>query len=147
MRMVGGKKCGFTLIEVLIVIVIISVLAMIVIPRVKAVGRKGKEALLRADLKQIRDAVERFEASTAAWPPALTDLMVADGSAISADADGRGMALDRNGFDGPYLRTGDGNLPLDPFTGAADWAYDNTTGQVHSSATLTAIDGIAYSTW
>lgn len=147
MRMLGAKRCGFTLIEVLIVIVIIAVLAVIVIPRVKAVGRKGKEATLRADLKQIRDAIERFEAATAAWPPALTDLMVTDGSAISADADGRGMALDRAGYDGPYLRTGDGSLPFDPFTGAADWAYNNATGELHSSATLTAIDGTAYSMW
>jgi prepilin-type N-terminal cleavage/methylation domain-containing protein len=147
MRTLGAKKCGFTLIEVLIVIVIIAILAMIVIPRMTAVGRRSKEASLRADLKQIRDAIERFEANTAAWPPALTDLMVADGSAISADADGRGMTLDRSGFDGPYLRTGDSNLPRDPFTGAADWNYNNSTGEVHSSATLTAIDGTAYSTW
>lgn len=102
---------------------------------------------MRADLKQLRDAIERFEANTAAWPPALTDLMAADGSAISADADGRGMSVDRAGYDGPYLRTGDGNLPKDPLTRAADWAYNTTTGEVHSSSTLTALDGSAYSTW
>jgi len=102
---------------------------------------------MRADLKQLRDAIERFEANTAAWPPALTDLMAADGSAISADADGRGMSVDRAGYDGPYLRTGDGNLPKDPLTGAADWAYNSSTGEVHSGSTLTALDGSAYSTW
>jgi prepilin-type N-terminal cleavage/methylation domain-containing protein len=144
---VQRKERGFTLIEVLIVITIIAILALIVIPRLTAVGRRGKEASLRADLKQLRDAIERFEANTAAWPPTLGDLMAADGTAISADTDGRGLSVDRSGYDGPYLRTGDGNLPPDPFTAATDWNYNNATGEVHSSSTLTALDGTAYSTW
>jgi general secretion pathway protein G len=138
---------GFTLIEVLIVIVVVAILAMIVIPRVMAATRRGKEAALRANLKQLRDAIERFEANTAAWPPALTDVLAANGAAISADADGRGLSLDRNAYDGPYVVSPDGNLPKDPFTNAADWNYNNSTGEVHSSSTLTAIDGSAYSTW
>jgi hypothetical protein len=50
-------------------------------------------------------------------------------------------------YDGPYLMTGDGALPKDPFTGVADWVYDNSTGAVHSNAGLSAIDGTAYSVW
>jgi general secretion pathway protein G len=147
MRRALRRERGFTLIEVLIVITIVSILAVIVIPRLTAVGRRGKEAALKADLKQIRDAIERFEANTAAWPPSLADLMAADGAAISADADGRGMSVDRNGYDGPYLRTGDGTLPVDPFTQARDWNYNSSTGEVHSASTLTALNGTAYSTW
>jgi general secretion pathway protein G len=138
---------GFTLIEVLIVIVVVAILAMIVIPRVMAATRRGKEATVRANLKQLRDAIERFEANTAAWPPALTDVLAANGAAISADADGRGLSVDRTAYDGPYVVSPDGNLPKDPFTNAADWNYNNSTGEVHSSSTLTAIDGSAYSTW
>jgi prepilin-type N-terminal cleavage/methylation domain-containing protein len=141
------RKRGFTLIEVLIVITVLAILALIVIPRMASASRRGREASLRADLKQIRDAIERFEANTAAWPPALTDIMAADGTAISADVDGRGMSVDRNGYEGPYLRTGDGQLPLDPFTGARDWSYNSSTGEVHSSSSLTGVDGSAYSTW
>src|SRR3990170_1982511 len=94
---------GFTLIEMLIVIVVIAILAVIVIPRLLGAGRKAKEATLRADLKQIRDAIEQFEANTAAWPPDITDVMAANGAAISADVDGRGMSVDRDGYTGPYL--------------------------------------------
>jgi len=147
MRRALRKERGFTLIEVLIVITILSILAVIVIPRLTAVGRRGKEAALRADLKQIRDAIERFEANTAAWPPSLADLMAANGGAISSDTDGRGISVDRNGYDGPYLRTGSGVIPADPFTQAGDWNYNSSTGEVHSSSTLTALDGTAYSTW
>lgn len=146
-RSTNRRRFGFTLIEVLIVIVVIAILSMLVIPQAMAARRQAKEAQLRGNLKQLRDAIERFEATTAAWPPALSDLMAADGDAISANFDGRGGYVDRLAFDGPYLLTGDGQLPQDPFTGAADWDYDNSTGDVHSTSTLVGMDGEAYSTW
>lgn len=142
-----GKKQGFTLIEVLIVIVVIATLATIVIPRIMAATRRAKEATLRANLKQLRDGIERFEANCAGWPPALTDLLAPNGAGISADADGRGISVDRTAYEGPYLVSPDGNPPKDVFTGAADWNYNNATGEIHGSSTLTAIDGTAYSTW
>jgi prepilin-type N-terminal cleavage/methylation domain-containing protein len=140
------RRQGFTLIEVLIVIVVIAILATIVIPRLMGAGRKAKEAELRGNLKQVRDAIERFEGTMAAWPPSLTDIMAANGDAISADFDGRGGSVDRLSYDGPYLAPTAG-LPKDPFTGAADWVYDNATGAVHSASTLTALDGSNYANW
>ena len=146
-RLVRSKRSGFTLIEMLIVIVVIAILAVIVIPRLLGATRRSKEAAMRADLKQIRDGIERFEGACAAWPPALSDIMAADGAALSGDFDGRGISVDRSSYDGPYLRTADGNLPKDPFTGAGDWSYSNATGEIHSASTLTALDTTAYSTW
>ena len=144
---IGRRRCGFTLIEVLIVITVIAILAMLVIPRAMGARRKANETQLRGNLKQIRDGIERFEATTAAWPPALADVMAATGADISADFDGRGGSVDRRAYDGPYLLVAGGSLPKDPFTGAADWNYDNATGDVHSSSTLTSLSGSAYSTW
>jgi len=138
---------GFTLIEVLIVIVVIAILSMIIIPRAMAARRTAREAQLRGNLKQIRDAIERFEGTTAAWPPSVDDVMASSGDAISADFDGAGGFVDRIAYDGPFIMTGDGQLPRDPFTGIANWNYDNTTGAVHSRSTLTARDGSAYNTW
>jgi prepilin-type N-terminal cleavage/methylation domain-containing protein len=144
---VDRRRFGFTLIEVLIVVTIIAILSILVIPRATAARRRAKEAQLRGNLKQLRDGIERFEATSAAWPPALSDVMAANGAAISANFDGRGGWVDRTAYDGPYLLTGDGQLPKDPFTAAADWDYDNTTGTVHSSSTLTSLGGTAYNTW
>lgn len=141
------RRLGFTLIEVLIVITVIAILSMLVVPRAMAARRSAKEAQLRGNLKQLRDAVERFEATTAAWPPSLVDVMAVTGDAISGNFDGRGGWVDRSMYDGPYLLTGDGNLPEDPFTGAADWSYDNTSGSLHSSSDLTGMGGTAYNTW
>lgn len=138
---------GFTLIEVLIVITIITLLSLIVIPRAMSARRRAKEAQLKGNLKQLRDAVERFEATTGAWPPSLSDVVASDGSAITGDFDGRGGWVDRTAYDGPYLLTGSGQLPKDPFTDAPDWSYQSSTGSLHSSSTLSALDGSAYNTW
>jgi general secretion pathway protein G len=141
------SRRGFTLIEVLIVITVIATLAIIVVPRLMSASRRAKEASLRANLKQIRDAIERFEGDCAAWPPALSDVMAANGTAISADVDGRGISVDRGGYSGPYLHTPDGQPPKDVFTAAVDWNYNSSTGEVHSSSTLAALDGTSYTTW
>ena len=144
-RMTDRRSKGFTLIEMLIVIVVIAILALIVIPRLLGAGRKAKEASLRGDLHQLRNAVQQFEADTGDYPAALADLMAAKGAC--PDTGGNGVALDKTAYEGPYLHTADDALPKDPFTDAVDWTYDGTTGQVHSSSTLTAIDGSAYNIW
>jgi len=141
------RRRGFTLLEVLIVIVVIAILSMLVIPRAMAARRTAKEAQLRGNLKQLRDAIERFEGTTAAWPPSLTDVMAKNGAAVSGDMDGQGGWVDRAAYDGPYMLTGDGGLPRDPFTNASDWVYDNATGAVHSNCNLAALDGSNYRTW
>jgi type II secretory pathway pseudopilin PulG len=131
----------------LIVITVIAILALIVIPRAMGAQRRAKEAQLRGNLLELREAIELFEASMAAWPPSLPDLMAANAADISADFDGRGGWVDRAEYDGPYLVTGSRSLPEDPFTQAADWTYSNTTGDVHSSSDMAGLDGSAYSSW
>jgi len=145
-RMANRKHEGFTLIEVLIVIIVIAILALIVIPRLLGAGRRAKEAVLRGDLNELRNAIQQFESDLGDVPVGLDQLMAAKGSPPSGNGGG-GLSLDPNGYQGPYLRTGDGNLPKDPFTSAADWAYTSATGGVHSASTLTALDGTPYSGW
>ena len=143
-RMVNRKSKGFTLIEMLIVIVVIAILALIVIPRLLGAGRKAKEATLRGDLHQIRNSIQQFEADCGDYPSALAQLMTVP----SAGNGGGGIALDVNGWQGPYLRTPDSNLPKDPFTeSSTTWSYTASTGHVASGSTLTAINGDAYSAW
>jgi type II secretion system protein G len=149
-RMANRRSRGFTLIEMLIVIVVIAILALIVIPRLLGAGRKAKEASLRGDLHQLRNAVQQFEADCGDYPAALTDIMAPDGDSLSSGTGGNGVDLDTEGYQGPYLHTADGNLPLDPFQDqsvAATWTYDAPLGAVHSASTLTALNGTAYVDW
>lgn len=143
-RLASRKSKGFTLIEMLIVIVVIAILALIVIPRLLGAGRKAKEAALKGDLHQIRNAIQQFEADCGDYPAALDDLQTAP---AAGSAGGNGIDLDVTAWQGPYLRTPDGNLPDDPFNPGGGWTYTAATGEVHSASTLTAINGENYSDW
>jgi general secretion pathway protein G len=139
------SRRGFTLIEMLIVIVVIAILATIVIPRLMGAGRKAKEAALRGDLHQLRNAVQQFEADCGDYPSAVSQLMT---QPAAGSTGGQGIALDVTAWQGPYLRTADNNLPKDPFTeSSTTWSYTASTGHVQSGSTLTAINGEAYSSW
>ena len=141
----GRTHAGFTFIEMLIVIVVIAILAMIVIPRLMGAGRKAKEAALRGDLHQLRNAIQQFEADCGDYPSALSQVMT---QPTTGSAGGQGIALDVNAWQGPYLRTPDNGLPKDPFTeSGTTWSYTASTGHVTSGSTLTAINGEAYSSW
>ena len=144
-KMMKKGTRGFTLIEMLIVIVVIAILALIVIPRLLGAGRKAKEATLKGDLHQLRNSIQQFEADMGDYPADVTDLVA---TTAPTGQGGGGLDLDSAGYQGPYMRTPDGNLPKDPFTGAPDtWDYTASTGEVHSGSTLTGLDGTAYSTW
>ena len=144
-RLSDRRSRGFTLIEMLIVIVVIAILALIVIPRLLGAGRKAKEASLRGDLHMLRNAIQQFEADCGDYPAALADLQ----SKAALAKGGNGIDLDATAWQGPYLRTGGAvtALPLDPFTALADWTYTPASGVVHSNSALKALDGTNYSDW
>jgi general secretion pathway protein G len=141
-----NRRRGFTLIEVLIVIVVIAILAAIVVPRLLGAGREAREASLRAHLQEMRNAIGLFQAQAGDYPNALADIM-----ATSAPASGgNGVGINTADFHGPYLTTADGNLPKNPMTGAnaegTDWIYVKTDGALHAKAGASVGSG-DYSTW
>ena len=85
---------GFTLIEVLVVMVIITILAGISVAMYGNSITQAQEAVLRTDLKEMREAIDAYHADKNKWPPAL-DALVTE----------------------KYIR----DVPVDPITKAADW--------------------------
>lgn len=145
--MIRYGRRGFTLIEMLIVIVVIAILAGFVIVGASSSVRREKVAALHSNLLLLRNAIQRFEADCVGYPKDLNELMVkpADlpcGVVIVGDTKPYVVT-----WQGPYLKTPDGKLPVDPFTLKADWNYDPGAGKVHSSSTRHAINGEFYSEW
>ena len=127
----GLSERGFTLLELMIVMAIMGVLITIAQPSLKQSLVRAREAVLREDLYQIRDALDQYYADNGKYPAQLADL------------------INQSEKEKSYLR----GIPKDPLTGADDWitiALESEAGgvfDVHSASPLIATDGTAYNTW
>ena len=136
---------GFTLVELLIVVIVLAVLAAIAVPRFMDSGQRAKEASLRANLKAVRNAVLNFNTDTGYYPAALADLTGKNAPATGKDRTGASRAILSSNYQGPYLS----EVPDDPVSGAP-FAYGLSlpnVGKVGSSAAGNGLDGTSYSTW
>ena len=151
-----GKK-GFTLIEMLIVLIIIAVLAVVVLPRIMNARRKAKDDATRQTMAELDTAVENFEADVGCYPVAVSDLLVAPGGAYSGKgvvgaAVGDVVVSDATDlWRGPYFKTTGTTITViaDP---AASWTikYDSLTtlGKVKiTGSTKKGMDGNYYTDW
>ena len=128
----GRRILGFTLIELMIVMTIIVILIGIAAIRYDRVIQHANEAVLKTDLRTIRDAIDNYTLDKQAAPQSVDDLQQAG-----------------------YLRS----VPTDPMTHAKDWVpqFDSvvlstdqtTTGMVdvHSNSSKPSSEGTPYNEW
>ena len=111
-----SKRNGFTLIEVLIVVVILGILAATVLPQFTASNSDAKESALIQNLQGMRAQIQSFKFShEGKWPAqgATTSLAFRDAMLLSTDVKGVTGAPGTKPF-GPYFV---GQLPPNPYTG------------------------------
>src|SRR5205085_12154600 len=68
------RRRGFTLIELLVVLSIVALLLTLAIPRYFGSIDKSKEAVLRENLNQMREAISRYYADKGKYPESLESL-------------------------------------------------------------------------
>jgi type II secretory pathway pseudopilin PulG len=121
----------------LIVVTIISILSLIVIPRVKGAVRQSKEAALMANLREMRMAIMHFQSDTGVFPLSLTDLirLKNDPPIVGlSPMDGEEEIIpDPRSYNGPYLLpySGIGNTGLPFNTAIPDYATAPLEEQWH----------------
>jgi len=114
---------GFTLVEIMIVVVIIGLLAAIAIPAFERVQTKAKASRLANDFRQFHDAFQRYNLDNGGWPPAQTTPGPATGALVD------------------YLPSAWGNAS--PLGGAYTWS--GSTGRIRlrgTSASTTVMQGV-----
>lgn len=126
---------GFTLVELLIVVIIIAILASILVPQFSSSTDDAKVAALQGTLANVRSALDLYyqqhghfpaAAGSPATPAACTGTGGTDGTAtetftsqltLYTKANGEACSKQDAGFDfGPYLK---GDLPENPITNVA----------------------------
>ena len=70
----SGKR-GFTLIELLVVLAIIGVLLAIAAPRYFSSVDRSKDAVLRSNLHQMREAIQQYYADKGKYPENLGPML------------------------------------------------------------------------
>lgn len=74
-RPAAARQSGFTIIELIVVIAIIGILAGIALPRLTHAPRRAQEAVLKTNLRAMRDAINQFYADKGHYPPTLDALV------------------------------------------------------------------------
>ena len=119
--------CGFTLVELLVVMAIIATLLSIVAPRYFHTLDRSKETVLRQDLNISRAAIDKFHGDTGAYPETLEEL-VEKRSLRSVPVD-------------PLTGSAETWVPVPP-DGTAEGLYD-----IRSGSPEQAKDGTLYGEW
>ncbi|HEY4695803.1 MAG TPA: prepilin-type N-terminal cleavage/methylation domain-containing protein [Candidatus Hydromicrobium sp.] len=70
------KKKGFTLVELMVVIIILAVLTAIAIPSYMALRNRARTAAAQSEMKNIATALEVYNADEEAYPIGDFDVMV-----------------------------------------------------------------------
>ncbi|HXM66420.1 MAG TPA: prepilin-type N-terminal cleavage/methylation domain-containing protein [Candidatus Acidoferrum sp.] len=127
-----GRSAGFTLLEMMIVMIIMGILISIALPIYNTSLLRSREAVLRQDLFTLRSLISQYTLDKQKAPQSLDDLV-----------------------QGGYLKT----IPKDPMTNEANWEVvqedilltvdqqDPGINDVHSASSVTATDGTLYNTW
>ena len=128
-----ASQAGFTLLELMIVMIIIGILAAVAVPAYLQSVKKAKEAVLREDLQVLRKAIDSYTVDKQKAPQALTDL-VESGYLKS-------MAKD------PLTNRTDTWVPVQEDTLNSLDQTQSGIDDVHSGAQEASSDGTLYSTW
>ena len=130
-RLKMRRTAGFTLLEMMIVVIIIGVLMSIAVPIYNQSLVRAREAVLRNDLFELRKLISQYTLDKQKAPQSLDDLVPA------------------------YIKV----IPKDPITNETNWEtvqedvllsvdqQDPGITDVHSASGAIASDGTAYNTW
>jgi type II secretion system protein G len=73
-KVVLSRDSGFTLLELLIVIVIIGILALLIIPNITSAPKKARDTKRKTDITTIRKGLEEYFVNNNSYPGALSAL-------------------------------------------------------------------------
>jgi general secretion pathway protein G len=146
------RAAGMTMLELITAVTILLILAAMALPLTKLNVKRERERLLRQDLWEVRDAIDRYK--DAADRGAFQIKLGSEG--YPPDLDTLVNGVDVNGKKVRFLR----RIPADPMTGKPEWGLrsmqddpeseswggDNVF-DIYSKSEDSALDGSKYKDW
>jgi len=137
MKSYRSVQHGFTLVEILIVVIILGILAAIVIPQFSNASQDARKSSVVSQLQTLRSQIELYKLQHKDAAPALADL--ATKLTTATDIDGGTTGTPKYG---PYMQA----MPKNPLVSGADgatvkaagaatgvgWIYDEATGNIQA---------------
>lgn len=111
-----GSRSGFTLIEVMLVVVILGILATIAVVATRGRTTEASIAATRATIGGVATALDAFEVDNGTYPNSLNELVSDTGNAT---------------WRGPYLRAG--RLPADAWGGGLNYSKSDSGYKIVSA--------------
>lgn len=143
-------KTGFTLVEILIVVVILGILAAIVIPQFTNASTEAKQSSLQSDLQMLRAQIELYKLQHNDFLPCAQGEVFETCMTGYTLADGTASTLGAAGAVGPYMRKIPSNqfiadataaMTVTPVTttpatgdGTSGWVYNTVTGEIRANS-------------
>jgi general secretion pathway protein G len=167
-----ADRRGFTLVEMLVTLTVLSILASAIVPVARTALRREKELELRRDLRQLRGAIDAYkmladekrletEEDSEGYPPDLETLVkgveIEEGGAEGSEATETGRQ--RPGTKKKLIRFLR-RIPRDPMTDSTEWGLrsyqddrasdvwgEENVYDVYSKSRAKALDGTRYNEW
>lgn len=145
------RRAGFTLIELVIVIMILGILAGVAAPKLFSTSATAKDNGLKQTLAIIRDAIELYAGKYGALPPCTstgTDFKTALVEFMRIPSPTQFPAAPVGTAQNNLISPGSGAAPLAvDGTPTAGWKYNVTTGQFIVNSSAASVVGGTYDTF
>ncbi|HZZ71166.1 MAG TPA: type II secretion system protein [Pirellulales bacterium] len=144
----ANRRSGFTLVEILIVVVIMAVLAATIIPQFSSSATDAKNSSLAFNLHTLRSQIELYKLHHNGAVPTITSGALPQLTLYTDASGGTNATADTTHVYGPYVQ---GKLPTNPLNNSnsviataafpptasttdGGWLYNETSGQIAPNA-------------